>query len=71
LSFLLCAGQFTLPSFFLFKETHMLDWFTQTYRYYNTIIELMKLSDDELEQLGMYREEIVYVAYKTHLVSNA
>jgi uncharacterized protein YjiS (DUF1127 family) len=49
----------------------MLDWFTQTYRYYNTIIELMKLSDDELEQLGMYREEIVYVAYKTHLVPNA
>jgi uncharacterized protein YjiS (DUF1127 family) len=49
----------------------MTEWFTRTFRYYNTIIELMKLSDDELEQLGMYREEIVYVAYKTHLVQNA
>lgn len=48
----------------------MINWFTQTFRYYNTIIELMKLSDDELEQLGLNREEIVYIAYKTHLVPN-
>ena len=48
----------------------MINWFTQTYRYYNTIIELMKLTDEELEQLGMYREEIVYIAYRTHLVPN-
>ena len=48
----------------------MTNWFTQTFRYYNTIIELMKLSDDELEQLGIYREEIAYIAYRTHLVPN-
>jgi uncharacterized protein YjiS (DUF1127 family) len=41
----------------------MVSWF----RYYNTIIELMKLSDYELNTLGINREEIVYVAYKTHL----
>ena len=47
-----------------------MDWFTRTFRYYNTIIELMKLSDEELNALGMEREEIVFVAWKTHLVQN-
>jgi len=49
----------------------MIDWVTRTYRYYHTIIELMKLTDQELNDLGLSREEIVFVAYKTHLVSNA
>jgi len=44
-----------------------MDWFTRTFRYYNTIIELMKLTDEELNILGVEREEIVFVAWKTHL----
>jgi len=61
----------SVAQLFSFKETHMIDWVTRTYRYYHTIIELMKLSDEELNDLGLSREEIVFVAYKTHLVQNA
>jgi len=34
------------------------NWF----RYYNTIIELIKLSDKELTDLGLTRFEIPYIA---------
>lgn len=49
----------------------MTNWFTNTYRYYNTIIELAALSDKELESINVTREEIIPIAYSTHLVPNA
>ena len=42
----------------------MLDWFKRTYRYYNTILELAALRDDDLQQLGLKRFEIVQEANK-------
>jgi uncharacterized protein YjiS (DUF1127 family) len=46
----------------------MTNWYTNTFRYYNTIIELMALSDEELDSININREEIISVAYSTHLV---
>lgn len=48
----------------------MLEQLSQAYRYYKTIFELARLSDMELEQLGMSRAEIVFIAYKANLVNN-
>ena len=36
----------------------------ETYRFYNTIYELQSLNDKELEDLGLTRQEIVFVAAK-------
>ena len=38
------------------------DWIKDTARYYNTIIELSRLSDKELNDLGMTRFEIAHIA---------
>ena len=42
----------------------MLDWFKRTYRYYNTILELAVLKDDELKELGINRIDIMQEANK-------
>lgn len=44
-----------------------LDNIKNTVRYYNTIHELSRLSDRELEDLGLTRYEICLVSYKAHL----
>ena len=49
----------------------MIKWIKDTYRYYNTIIELSRLSDRELEHLGMTRFDIAQVALKEYWRSNA
>lgn len=36
----------------------------ETYRFYNTIYELQSLNDKELQDLGLTRQEIVFVAAK-------
>ena len=48
----------------------MTNWFTNTFRYYNTIMELAALSDEELDSININREEIISIAYSTHLVPN-
>jgi len=48
----------------------MLEQLSKAYRYYTTIFELARLSDSELEHLGLTRSEIVFVAYKANLVNN-
>ena len=35
-------------------------------RYYKTVAELARLSNEELEELGMSRREIVFVAAKAN-----
>jgi uncharacterized protein YjiS (DUF1127 family) len=55
---------------FSFKETHMIAWIKKTYRYYNTIVELSRLSDKELYDLGLTRYEIGQVALKEYWRSN-
>ena len=55
---------------FSFKETNMIDWIRNTYRYYKTIMELSRLSDKELYDLGMTRYEIGQVALKEYWRSN-
>jgi len=42
----------------------MLDWLSRTARYYNTILELAALRDDDLQQLGLKRFEILQEANK-------
>ena len=42
----------------------MLDWLKRTARYYNTILELAALRDEDLQQLGIKRFEIVQEANK-------
>lgn len=48
----------------------MIDWIKNTYRYYKTIIELSRLSDKELHDLGMTRYEITHVALQQYWKSN-
>ena len=55
---------------FSFKETHMIDWIKNTYRYYRTITELAHLSDKELYDLGLTRYEIAHVALKQYWKAN-
>jgi uncharacterized protein YjiS (DUF1127 family) len=47
----------------------MLSWLTRTARYYNTILELAALRDEDLQQLGLKRFEIVQEASKQFLKS--
>lgn len=49
----------------------MTNLFTNTFRYYTTIIELMALSDEELDSINIDRAEIVFIAYSTHLLENS
>ena len=55
---------------FSFKETHMIEWIKNTYRYYRTIAELSRLSDKELYDLGLTRYEIAHVALQQYWKSN-
>jgi uncharacterized protein YjiS (DUF1127 family) len=48
----------------------MLEQLAQAYRYYKTIYELARLSDNDLQDLGLSRAEIVFVAYKANLVDH-
>jgi uncharacterized protein YjiS (DUF1127 family) len=48
----------------------MIKWIKDTYRYYNTIIELSKLTDKELNHLGLTRFDIAQVALKEYWRSN-
>jgi uncharacterized protein YjiS (DUF1127 family) len=64
------AGRFLPTSFFHFiQETYMLDWFKRTARYYNTILELAALRDEDLNQLGLKRFEIIQEANKQFMKS--
>jgi uncharacterized protein YjiS (DUF1127 family) len=47
----------------------MLDWFKRTARYYNTILELAALRDEDLNQLGLKRFEIIQEANKQFMKS--
>jgi uncharacterized protein YjiS (DUF1127 family) len=40
----------------------MIDYFKRIARYYNTVLELSRLSDRELRDLGMNRSEIMQEA---------
>jgi len=55
---------------FIFLGATMLERVSQAYQYYKTIFELARLSDQDLEQLGLSRSEIVFVAYKAILVQH-
>jgi uncharacterized protein YjiS (DUF1127 family) len=48
----------------------MIDWIKNTYRYYRTIVELSRLSDKELHDLGMTRYDIAQVALQQYWKSN-
>ena len=48
----------------------MIDWIKNTYRYYNTIVELSRLSEKELHDLGLTRYEIAHVALHQYWKSN-
>ena len=41
-------------------------WVKDTSRYYNTILELSRLSDKELSDLGLSRFEIAHIAGKQY-----
>ena len=38
------------------------EWYVDTMRFYNTVYELSELSDKELNELGLARSEIPFVA---------
>lgn len=42
----------------------MLDWLTRNMRYYNTVLELAVLKDEELAHLGLERIDILQEANK-------
>lgn len=48
----------------------MLESIFNTLRYYNTIIELAKLTDQELNHLNMTRADIIQEALKQYWRSN-
>ena len=49
--------------------TQIIDGIKSTFRYYTTIIELSRLSDKELSDLGMSRIEIIHIANKIFINS--
>lgn len=44
--------------------TKTIETIRDTYRFYNTIYQLQCLNDKELQDLGLTRQEIVFVAAK-------
>ena len=48
----------------------MLQQLSKAYNYYKTIYELASLSDNDLQELGLSRAEIVFVAYRANLVNH-
>jgi uncharacterized protein YjiS (DUF1127 family) len=50
------------------------NWLKDTSYYYNTIYELSRLTDRELQDIGLTRNEIVYVAseqYVRRVINNS
>jgi uncharacterized protein YjiS (DUF1127 family) len=48
----------------------MLESFFHSLRYYNTIIELAKLTDDDLKHLNLSRSDIIHTALKQYWKAN-
>jgi uncharacterized protein YjiS (DUF1127 family) len=46
---------------------NVIDNIIRSFRYYKTIEELSRLSDRELADIGMYRCEIPFIAFKANL----
>ena len=43
------------------------EWYVDTMRFYNTVYELSELSDKELNELGLARSQIPFVAMKASI----
>jgi uncharacterized protein YjiS (DUF1127 family) len=48
----------------------MISWIKNAYRYYITVVELSRLSDKELYDLGLSRYEIAQVALQQYWKAN-
>lgn len=46
---------------------HFVDWMTESKRYYTTIQELNKLSDEELEYLNLTRDTLIYEVNRSYM----
>jgi len=46
---------------------NFVDWITESRRYYTTIQELNKLSDEELKYLNLTRDNLIYEVNKSYM----
>jgi len=46
---------------------NFVDWMTESKRYYTTIQELNKLTDEELEYLNLTRDNLIYEVNKSYM----
>ena len=46
---------------------NFVDWMTESKRYYTTIQELNKLSDEELKYLNLTRDNLIFEVNKTYM----
>lgn len=46
---------------------HFVDWMTESKRYYTTIQELNKLSDEELDYLNLKRDTLIHEVNKSYM----